>query len=314
MNPFDRHHNPCCLSVAIMTSQARSSQHTPWIVLMAALWAQVFYCASYGWLHALYYDYGWYVPPLAVWFFYRKQCTWKTVQRPHLSRWVIATGFMLLTAALVPLRTFLQVDPGWPTPLWAMAGIASAVTLISAWRIAGRTAAIALIPVLLFALTAVRLPTMIESVLVDGMTQGVLATSSWIFQRFGIPMIVVGNQLELLGKVVEVSEGCSGIRSAQSFLMASLCFGEWLRLNLKARVNTVVIALLTAWVMNVARACTLAEIRFNQGESAFEEAHDPVGIAAFVLGAGILLWVSMLMDGKRQQKRVVRQRVESNSV
>lgn len=314
MSTFERHGDPCRLSVAIMSQQTRFPSHTPWLVLMAVLWAQVFYCASYGWLHALYYDYGWYVPPLAVWFFYRKWRSWETLSRAPLSGWVIAVGFILLTAAIGALRTLLQVDPGWPMPLWAMAVVTSAITIGGAWWVAGRSAAVGLIPVLLFTLTAVRLPTIIEMVLVDGMTKGVLETSSWIFQLLGRPVMVVGNQLELLGQVVEVSEGCSGIRSAQSFLMASLCFGEWLSLAFKPRVLTVGIALLTAWAMNVARACILAEIRFHQGESAFERAHDPVGMAAFVIGTAILLWVSILLDGKRQNRRVVRQLVESKSV
>ena len=299
-----------------MTHSARrspSQSWIPWIVLIAALWAQVFYGASYGWIHALYYDYGWYVPPLAVWFFYRKWRDWETVPRAPLTGWMIAAGMLLLTAALTLTRTLLQVDQGWPGPLWVQSGIACAVTVAVVWRMAGRAAVPGLIPVLIFALTAVRLPTAIETPLVNSLTQGVLEASSWIFRMTGSPVMVVGNQLELMGEVVEVSEGCSGIRSSQSFLMASLCFGEWLGLGTRARVSMVAIALVTAWVMNVARACVLAQIRFTQGEAAFERAHDGVGMAAFVVGTGILLWVAVRMDGKRKARRVVRKQVEIRS-
>lgn len=282
-------------------------------MLLAALWAQVFYGASYGWLHALYYDYGWYVPPLAIWFFYRKWCGWETVARPRMPGWAIAGGLVVLAFGLAFSRTLLQVDPGWPGPLWVEAGIVCGVTLSIVWRMAGKAAVPGLVPVLLFALTAVRLPTAVETLLVDGLTHGVLDASSWIFHMIGRPVMVLGNQLELMGDVVEVTEGCSGIRSAQSFLMASLCFGEWLSLGAKPRVLIVAIAFVTAWVMNVARACTLAEIRFNQGASAFERAHDLVGLAAFIVGTGILLWVAVRMDGKRKSRRVVRQQVEGRS-
>ena len=281
---------------------------------MTALWAQVFYGASYGWLHALYYDYGWYVPPLAAWFFYRKWCGWTTVSRPPLSAWMIAAGLFMLATSLSLTRILLHVDPGWPGPLWVQTGIVSGITSFVVWRMAGKSAVPGIIPVLLFAMTAVRLPTAVETLLVEGLTHGVLDASAWTFRLFGHPVMVVGNQLELMGTVVEVTEGCSGIRSAQCFLMASLCFGEWLGLCGKARVMMVAIALAAAWAMNVARACTLAEIRFNLGESAFDRAHDPVGMAAFVTGTGLLLWVALLMDGKRKSGRmVVRQNVESRS-
>jgi len=283
-------------------------------VLISALWAQVFYGASYGWIHALYYDYGWYVPPLAIWFFYRKWRGWETVPRARLPGWLIAAGILLLTAALTLTRTLLHVDQGWPGPLWVQSGIACGITLAVVWRMAGKPAMTSMIPVLLFALTAVRLPTAIETPLVDGLTHGVLDASSWIFRMTGSPVTVLGNQLELMGQVVEVSEGCSGIRSSQSFLMASLCFGEWLVLGARARVLMVATALGTAWVTNVVRACVLAQIRFTQGEPAFERAHDGVGMAAFIVGIGILLWVAVRMDGKRKARRVVRQQVEIRSV
>jgi exosortase len=281
---------------------------------MVALWAQVFYTASYGWLYGEYYDYGWYVPPLAIWFFYRKWSGWEIVARPPLPRWVVAGGMVCLTLALAVIRTFGRADAAWSLPMWSQAAIACVLTGFVVRRMAGKSALAGLVPVLLFALTAIRLPTEVETILVNGMTHGVLGASSWVFNLFGRPVTILGNQLELMGQVVEVTEGCSGIRSAQSFLMASLCFGEWLGLSARSRVLMVATGFLTAWVMNVARACTLAEIRFNQGESAFEKAHDPVGVAAFVVGTGILLWVSVVMDSKRRSGQVVRKTVAATSV
>lgn len=297
-----------------MTPPSRHSSWIPWIVLMVALWAQVFYCASYNWLHGEYYDYGWYVPPLAVWFFYRKWSGWKIVGDPPATGWVFAGGLVLLALVLAGLRTMGHADPAWTLPQWGQAGIAFVVTGFIVWKRAGRAALPGLMGVLLFTLTAVRLPHKIETALVDGLTHGVLDASSWIFGMLGRPISVLGNQLELMGEVVEVTEGCSGIRSAQSFLMASLCFGEWLGLSAKSRVILVATGFLTAWVMNVARACVLAEIRFNHGEAAFEKAHDAVGMAAFVVGTGILLWLSVLMDSKRKSGQVVRKTVAVPSV
>ncbi len=282
---------------------------TPWTVLLLALWAQVFHTASYGWLYGEYYDFGWYVPPLALWFFYRRWRTWPVLARKPLAGWTVAVGLVALCLALAPLRTLLRTDPSWTTPLWGQVFVVGVVTFYAVWRMAGKSALSGLIPVVLFALTAVPMLGSVELILVNTLTQWVLVASSWVFQLVGKPVVVLGNQLELAGQVVAVAEGCSGIRSAQSLLMAALCIGEWLRLDVKLRVALVAAGLLAAWVTNVARACALAEIRFNQGESAFERAHDPLGMAAFVVGTMFLLGLALLMDSKRRGGQVVKKYV-----
>jgi exosortase len=295
-------------------SSLRLGSWLPWIMLMVALWAQVFYCASYNWLHGEYYDYGWYVPPLALWFFYRKWSDWKIVGAPPATGWFFAGGLVLLALVLAGLRTMGHADPAWTLPQWGQAGIACMVTGFIVWKRAGKTALPGLTGVLLFTLTAVRLPTKIETALVDGLTHGVLEASSWLFNLFGRPIMVLGNQLEWMGEVVEVTEGCSGIRSIQSFLMVSLFLGEWMSLKFRPRVAMIGIGLITAWVTNVARATFLAWIRFGEGQGAFERFHDTAGGAAYVIGAGVMIWVSARMDSDRKNGRVVRQIVASPSV
>lgn len=292
-----------------MTLQTRSPSHTPWLVLTAALWAHLFYTASYFWLHEEYYDYGWYVPPLAVWFFLRRLSNWVPMTRKPLPDWAVAAGLGALGLTLAPMRTLLRADPSWRAPMWGQVFVVCAVTFYAVWRMAGKAALAGLIPVVLFALTAVPMVGRVEWIIMNALTNRVLAASSWVLQLLGKPVVVVGNQLELAGQVVTVTEGCSGIRSVQSLLMAALCFGEWLRLDMKPRVALVVASVLTACVTNVARACLLAEIRFSRGETAFERAHDPVGVAAFVIGALIVLGIAQLMDSKRRGSQVVRKRV-----
>ena len=90
----------------------------PWLALLLGLWAQLFYSASYAWLHGEYYDYGWYVPPLAVWFFYRRWRGWPLAVRRPLPGWLVAGGLVVLGLALAPMRTLLRTDPSWTTPMW----------------------------------------------------------------------------------------------------------------------------------------------------------------------------------------------------
>ncbi len=281
-------------------------------MLLLALWAQLFYSASYAWLHGEYYDYGWYVPPLAFWFFYRRWRDWPLVARRPLPGWAVAGVLVALALALAPMRTLLRTDPSWTTPMWGQALIVCTASFFIVWRMAGSKALLGLVPVVLFALTAVPMLGAIEQMLVDTLTSRVLEASSWIFGLVGRPVTVLGSNLEMAGQVVEVSEGCSGIRSTQSLLMASLCIGEWLFLSAGARVALVGAGLLAAWVTNVGRAFMLAQIRFDQGQSAFDKAHDLAGMVAFVIGTIILLGVALAMDSKRKGARMVRKQVAAS--
>ena len=282
-------------------------------MLLVALWAQMFYSASYAWLHGEYYDYGWYVPPLAVWFFYRRWRSWPLVPRQPLPVWAVASGLVTLALTLAPLRTLLQTDPSWTTPMWGQALIVCAASFLIVWRMAGKKALLGLVPVVLFALTAVPMLGSLERMLVDALTHRVLEASSWVFGLLGRPVTVLGSNLEMGGQVVEVSEGCSGIRSTQSLLMASLCIGEWLMLKAGARFALVAVGLLAAWLTNVARASMLAQIRFDHGLAAFDKAHDLAGMVAFVVGTIILLGAALAMDSKRKGTRVVRKQVSASA-
>jgi exosortase len=153
----------------------------------------------------------------------------------------------------------------------------------------------------------------LERILVETLTHRVLEASSWIFALLGRPVTVLGANLEMGGQVVEVSEGCSGIRSTQSLLMASLCIGEWLMLRTGSRFALVGVGFLAAWVTNVARAFMLAQIRFDHGLSAFDKAHDLAGMVAFVVGTLILLAAALAMDSKRKGARMVRKQVAAST-
>ena len=279
----------------------------PALLLLAALWGQLFYSASYSWLHGEYYDYGWYVPPVALWFFYRKWRRWDLVSRAPLPVWQWLGACIVLFLPLAAMRTLLRTDPSWATPLWGLALTVCAATFFVVWRMAGKSAIPGLLPVILFALTAVPYPGPVELYLVKWLTQAVLASCTWIFGLFGQALTVTGTQLVLAGQAVEVTEGCSGIRSTQSFLMVSLFLGEWMRLRPLPRVGMVGLALITAWATNVGRASFLAWTRFEKGPEAFDHVHDTAGNVAYVIGAAVMIWVSYRMnDGKPRGGRLKR--------
>ncbi len=285
---------------APMTTAADRTDGATLAVLtaLAVLWAQLYWACSYAWLAGDYYDYGWYVPPLAAWFFVRR---WRDQggTGPGIQARGAAVAALLLLPALVVVRVLGQVDPNWRLPILAEACLVAATTIWILARSKGWAALPAFVPVLLFALSAVPYPTVVEQGLVRTLTRWVVQVASEGFNLWGRPTQAIGDRLASLGVVVEVTEGCSGIRSLQSFLMAGLFFGELHRLAVPRRIVLMAGACLLALVVNAARAMTLAAIRFDHGEEAFANAHDWVGLAAFVASALSFLVLSGLLARRR---------------
>jgi exosortase/archaeosortase family protein len=108
------------------------------------------------------------------------------------------------------------------------------------------------------------------------------------------------------GQVCEVTEGCSGIRSIQSLVMAALFFGELLWLRWPGRVLLVLVALAAAVVCNTGRAWYLASVQFSEGGDAAHAAHDPAGHLAFLVAAAVLFAGAWLLMPRVRGKQIVR--------
>lgn len=265
---------------------------------IAALWLVVFLTCSYGWRFGDYYDYGWYVPPLAVLLFLGR---WRELPEAPAAfpRWIPA-ACLAAVAGWAAARLLTHTDPAWRLPTWTLAGIATAATFALVAKAKGKAGCIALLPVLLFALSAVPLPSGAEKLLIGRMTDGVIEATALLLNLSGRPVTIWGDRMESLGEWVEVADGCSGIRSLQGFLMVGLFFGEWLRLPVLHRVLLMLLSLAAVWVVNVARALSLAWLRFEHGEAAASRWHDAAGGIAFVAGALVVWWLAGKLEPTRR--------------
>lgn len=269
---------------------------------IAALWLVLFLTCSHGWRFGDYYDYGWYVPPLAVLLFLGR---WRELPEAPAAfpRWIPAAG-LAAGAGWAAARLLTHTDPAWRLPTWTLAGIATAATFALVAKAKGKAGCIALLPVLLFALSAVPLPSGAEKLLIGRMTDGVIEATALLLNLSGRPVTIWGDRMESLGEWVEVADGCSGIRSLQGFLMVGLFFGEWLRLPVLHRVLLMLLSLAAVWVVNVARALSLAWLRFEHGEAAASRWHDAAGGIAFVAGALVVWWLAGKLEPTRRQATV----------
>jgi exosortase len=280
---------------------------------LVALWLQLFYCAVPFWRFSEYYEYGWYVPPIAAFFFYRR---WRSrdpaVRRAVACGWVMAAAVVIFPL-LLGIRALAGFDSTWRPPLLLQTML---VVMLSHWLLVlrgGWRLSLGMAPVTIFALTAIPYPYNFEQALIAHLTDGVVRASAALFNVLGRPVAMVGTKLASLGTEVEVTDGCSGIRSLQSLLMAGLFFGELFFLRSRQRMALLAFTGVVVVGVNIGRVMTLARIRFDRGEHAFEAAHDQVGQIAFLVSAAFLFVAARSLletqDGRKQLVRSTQEKV-----
>ena len=278
------------------------------LLAVAFLWAQLFFALIPVWRYGVYYEYGWLVPPVAVLLGLRRRSLGQFAPDPAKIAHSGSRLFPLLVglAALVvlaPLRIIELANADWRPPLLFHAAIVVVCSHWLLWSVCGRRASLALIPLTVFALSAVPYPGRAETGLITTLTHWVMSVTAEIFHLSGFPVELQGDKLSLNGQLVEVTDGCSGIRSLQSLLMAALFFGELLFLGLGGRLGLLAVSAACALVLNVGRAWWLARTRFLHGPDAAQAVHDLAGHLAFLAGAVILFAAGALI--RRPRVRVV---------
>lgn len=265
-----------------------------------AIWVPAMLGAAYSWRNGEYYDYGWFVPPAALWFLVRR---WNGTAAPvgvEERSWV--PGFLLLLPWLLVLRVLCHVDPSWRLPV-GLLGVTSA--LMGHWILArarGFAYSLTFWRITLLMLSAIPWPSGVESRIVHDLTNYVVSAAAELFRLAGQPVEVMGERMTLNGMVVEVTDGCSGVRSFQSFIMAAWFFAELQRLSLTNTMKLLLWGLFAGFIVNLARACALAHIRFTHGEEAAISAHDLMGLIAFFLSASFFFWLSGKFESATRQR------------
>lgn len=271
-----------------------------------AVWLPAMLGAAYSWRHGEYYDYGWFVLPVAIWLLIRR---WNgTTTPPDFVELPWLAWMLLLLPWILVLRVLCHVDPLWRLPV-GLLGLSAAVAghwiFYRAW---GAAVSLSFWRITLLLLSAVPWPSSIETRLVHGLTDQVVSTAAELFRLMGQPVEVIGERMSLQGMVVEVTDGCSGVRSFQSFLMATWFFSELQRLSLTNTVKLLLWGLVAAFTVNLTRAWVLAQIHFTRGEEAAASAHDMIGLLSFLASAAFFFWLSGKLDDSSRH-RVARKMV-----
>lgn len=118
----------------------------------------------------------------------------------------------------------------------------------------------------------------------------------------GYEAVRQGHLIALPTGLLGVEEACSGIRSLQSGLTASLLVGEFLRLGLWRRVFLVVMAVVAALLGNAGRTIFLSLAASSSGPDAVEHWHDIAGNAVLLGTIAILCLIGLLLEPKCRER------------
>jgi exosortase len=263
----------------------------PWILL-------VWHLSSF-WSVDPQYAYGWAVPIAVGFFVWRNLLSANSLGRfaekrdkdpqPGKSRWTLA-GAILSLVLLGPIWLVHYAVPDWSVVNWLFGGIVvSYLLFFLAYGWGSGVVRRLLFPVL-FVLCAVPWPQRLELALVQGLMKGVAVVAAEALFWLDIPARAMGNIIRIPNGSVGIDEACSGVRSLQAMLMASLFLGELRRVGWLGRIILVLLGTAFALFFNLVRTVLLVWIAATQGFPAFERWHDPAGYSILCLSF-VCLWL-----------------------
>jgi len=261
------------------------------------------------------YTYGWAVPFLMCFMVWRRCCapearaadsqnsspstsTGSEGRRP----WRSASVACLALLACAPVRLIGEANPEWRLVSWALALVAVSLTLsMVALADGGHCWKRLAFPVGFF-LVAVPWPTMLEQLVIQGLTRLNASASVELLGLLGVPALRRGNVIEIGSGVLGIDEACSGIRSVQAALMLALFFGEYHRMAAARRFGLCAVGLGLSLVFNLARTTLLVMVAARWGMDSVAQWHDPAGVTILV-GCFTGLWLVALWWNRRDPLR-----------
>ena len=267
----------------------------PWVLLIVHL--RTF------WTLGPDYQYGWAVLPLGIYLLFRR---WTSLDATSIGNRGSSGLAVLFAFLILPIWWIRAATPDWSVISYALAFTVIAYTLAllanrTSWATAWRVA----FPVC-FILCAVPWPQRAENAIIQTLTKLIAAGAVEALQWMGIGAVRQGNLVSLGNGTVGISDACSGIRSVQSMLVASLSLGELYALRIPRRLALVAASLVIALAFNFVRNIILALIAYSSGMEALEHWHDRTGWAILLLSLPLLFLTARRWQGVRDAVPTVR--------
>ena len=263
------------------------------LVLLGVFWLLPCLGLSIHWEANPQYHFGWFVPVLAI---YAAWHRWRTRPAPGAPLPGSIPAAVCAGLAMAPAWLFAQPNPDWPLLNWCITALAAMLTLAVVAAIGGgRWLRHFFVPAVLI-FVAIPWPDAFESPFTQGLMRTVASVAVALLDLVGVGALQHGNLIEVASGVVGIDEACSGVRSLQGSLMASVVLGELFRFDLARRIQLVAASLCVAFVTNVFRAGFLAWTAARSGVKAIAHWHDPAGMTILAICVGLILAIALLLD------------------
>jgi exosortase len=279
---------------------------TNWAMVLLPLgylWFRLINNLAVEWTTNPQYGYGWAVPFLCLGLFLRRrQSVPERVRgQPPIvcGRWPVVVLLALFGFLYLPTRLIEEATPEWRPVQWALGIETIGLTLCAAFLGRGRGWLRQVAFPVCFFFVAIPWPTLIETPIMQLLTRVNSATAVELLGWTGIPAVQHGNLIEVSTGTVGIDEACSGIRSIQTVLMASLFFGEFYDMRLLRRLILIPAGFVLAMSLNVCRMSFLTTVAAKKGVAAIAQYHDPAGIMITLICMAGLWGLALLFKNSK---------------
>lgn len=261
-------------------------------------------------------NFGWVVVLLCGFLFWE---VWPTRPAPRFGS--LAAPIALAIPGVALLFAFQIYYAAFGLMPASLAGLALGVMLMVfanfQWAFGWRGARHFAFPILFF-LVALPWPTAIYNPIVSALQSLIVSIDVAILSLIGIPAQRMGNLIQLPSGMLGVDEACSGIRSLQSTIMATLFIGYLTLKNRTLQALLFCAGIALAVIGNIARSLYLSVKANSEGIEAVNVVHDAAGwsILAFTtVGVIAASWFLAKMDKQllAATKRAEERRAQKNA-
>jgi exosortase len=264
----------------------------PLWLLVVGYWVWLIWACAGEWSGSEDYNYGWFVPPLALYFLWKRleseEPGTSAAPTSKAAQWAAWATILFSLAAILPLEIVRQTPIHWRPTLWAIGVLAASLTLAVTWVTGGVYRLRVFFVPTIFMLVAIPWPTFVENSLSFPLMQVVTSWSVALLHLLGYPATAAGTTITLPNCTVGVEQACSGLRSLQTALMVGLAAGELARLSNWGRAVLLIVAFIMAIAGNQVRVLILALSGISGGNAAVEQVHDTAGYVVLgILLAGV---------------------------
>lgn len=267
------------------------------VAVIGVVWLELVSRLRLEWSINPQYGYGWTVPFLATFIFWKRWGTAPAPARPSL-KFLPVIAILAGAFLLPPIRLVQEANPDWRLLSWAMALSVVAITFAAIYLAGGWPWVCHFTFPILFFLVAVPWPTQFEQAVIQGLMRADTAINVEVLNAIGVPAVQLGNVIEVGTGFVGIDEACTGVRSLQATFMVSLFLGELYEFSVLRRIFLVLVGACVAFFCNLVRTFLLVWVGAENGAEAIKKWHDPAGFSILLVCLFVLWAVSMLLRGK----------------